>query len=50
MKIILKCVSQGTINNNLALVQIMVWCRLGDKPLSEPMMAQLNVRHLASMS
>ena len=40
-------------NNNIpALVQIMSWCPWGDKPLSEPMMAQLtdvNMRHSASM-
>ena len=29
------------INNIPALVQIMAWCRLGDKPLSEPMMVSL---------
>ena len=34
----LKFVPKGTINNNPALVQIMAWRRLGDKPLSEPMM------------
>ena len=34
----LKCVPEGRINNMPALVQIMAWRRLGDKPLSEPMM------------
>ena len=29
------------INNIPALVQIMAWCRSGDKPLSEPMMVRL---------
>ena len=29
------------INSIPALVQIMAWCRLGDKPLSEPMMVRL---------
>ena len=29
------------INNKPALVQIMAWCRPGDKPLSEPMMVSL---------
>ena len=37
----LKFVPKGPINNILALVQIMAWCRLGDKPLSEPMMVKL---------
>ena len=34
----LKFVPKGPINNIPALVQIMAWCRPGDKPLSEPMM------------
>ena len=29
------------MNNIQALVQIMAWCRPGDKPLSEPMMVSL---------
>ena len=41
IKISLKFVPKGSINNNPALVQIMAWCRLGDKPLSEPMMVSL---------
>ena len=32
----MKFVPKGPINNNPALVQIMAWRRLGDKPLSEP--------------
>ena len=36
----LKYVRKGPIYNNPALVQIMVWRRIGDKSLSEPMMAQ----------
>ena len=32
MKIPLKFVPQGSINNSLALVQIMAWCRSGNKP------------------
>ena len=35
----LKFVPYGTINNMPALVQIMSWQRLGNKPLSEPMTA-----------
>ena len=42
MKISLKFVAQGPINNIPALVQVMAWHRSGDKPLSEPMMACLN--------
>ena len=41
IKISLKFVPKGPINNIPALVQIMVWRRLGDKPLSEPMMVRL---------
>ena len=37
----LKFVPNGSINNIPALVQIMAWCRWGDKPLSEPMMVIL---------
>ena len=38
IKISLKLVAKGPINNIPALVQIMAWCRPGDKPLSEPML------------
>ena len=41
IKISLKFVPKGSINNNTALVQIMAWRRSGDKPLSEPMMVSL---------
>ena len=41
LTISLKFVPKGPINNIPALVQIMAWRRLGDKPLSEPMMVSL---------
>ena len=41
IKISLKFVPKGQINNKPALVQIMAWCRLGDKSLSEPKMVSL---------
>ena len=41
IKIALKFVPKGPINNIPALVQIMVWRRPGDKPLSEPMVVSL---------
>ena len=41
IKISLKFVPKGSINNIPALVQIMAWRRPGDKPLSEPMMFSL---------
>ena len=41
LKISLKFVPKGPINNIPAMVQIMAWRRPGDKPLSEPMMVSL---------
>ena len=41
VSISLKFVPKGQINNIPALVQIMAWCRPGDKPLSESMMFSL---------
>ena len=41
IKISLKFVSKGPINNIPALVQIMAWRRPGDKPLSETILASL---------
>ena len=41
IKFSLKFVPKGPINNIPALVQIMAWRRLGDKPLSEPVMTSL---------
>ena len=41
MKVSLKFVPKGRINNIPALVPIMAWRRPGDKPLSEPMMVSL---------
>ena len=41
INISLKFVPNGRINNTPALVQVMAWRRLGDKPLSEPMMVGL---------
>ena len=41
IKISLKFVPRGPINNIPSLVQIMAWRRPGDKPLSAPMMVRL---------
>ena len=41
IKISLKSVPNGPNNNNSALVKIMAWRRIGDKPLSEPMWTRL---------
>ena len=40
-KISLKFVSEVSINNIPAMIQIMAWCRLGNKPLPDPMMISL---------
>ena len=53
IKISLKFVPKGPINNIPALVQIMAWRRPGAKPLSEPMMASFTdayMRHSVPMS
>ena len=44
IKISLKFVSNGQINNNPVLVEVMAWRRAGDMPLSEPMMFSLLTR------
>ena len=41
IKISLKCVAKVRINNIPAVVLIMAWRWIGDKPLSEPMMVNL---------
>ena len=48
MMISLKFVPKGPINNIPALVQIMAWCRPGDKPLSEPMVISFPTRICAT--
>ena len=40
IQISLKFVPMSPIDNKPALVQVMDWCRTGDKPLPEPMLAQ----------
>ena len=53
VKIALMFVPKGPIKNIPALVQVIAWRRPGNKPLSEPMMAQFTdayVHHSASMS
>ena len=51
IRISMKFISKGPINNIQALVQIMAWRRPSAKPLSEPMMVNLttHMRHSASM-
>ena len=50
IKIELKFVPRGPINNIPALVQIMGWRRPGDKPLFEPMMVSLLTDIYASIN
>ena len=40
IEISLKCVPNSPIDNNPALILIMAWRRLGNKPLSEPMLTR----------
>ena len=40
IKISLKFVPKGPIDNNPALVQIMAWHQIGNKPLSEPLLTR----------
>ena len=42
IQISLKFVPKGPIDNKVALVQVMAWCRTGDKPLPEPMLTQFS--------
>ena len=46
----LKFVSKGPINNIPALVQIMAWCRPGDKSLSEPIIVSLSTHIFVTRS
>ena len=52
IKISLKCVPRVLIDNNPALVYIMTWRRIGDKPFSEPMLiyfTDVYMRHKGEM-
>ena len=53
IQIALKFVPRSLIENKTALVQVMAWCRAGDKPLPETMLAQFPdsyMRHLREIS
>ena len=49
IKISLKFIPKGPINNIPPLVQIMAWHRPGDKPLSEPMIIILLMHTVMSL-
>ena len=40
IKIALKSVRKGSVDGKRSLVQVMAWCRIGNKPLPEPMVTQ----------
>ena len=40
IQISLKFVLRSPVDNKPALVQVMAWCKTGDKPLLEPMLTQ----------
>ena len=48
IRVSLKFVPHGLIDNKSALVQVMAWRRTGDKPLPEPVLTQFTdacIRH-----
>ena len=42
IKISLKFVPKSSVDNNQALVLIMAWCWIGDKPFSEPVLTRFS--------
>ena len=53
IKISQNFIPKGPIDNNLALVQIMAWRRIGDKPIFEPLLTQFTdayMQHQGEMS
>ena len=46
IRISLKSVPRSPIDNKLALVQIIAWRRVGDKPLPEPMLTQFTAAYM----
>ena len=45
-RISLKFVPSSAIDNKPALVQVVAWCRTGDKPLHEPMLTHIIDAHM----
>ena len=45
----LKFVPKGSIDNNLALVKIVAWLRIGDKPVSAPMLTRFTYRQVSNI-
>ena len=46
IQILLKFVPKDPIDNNPALVQIMAWRQIGNKPLSEPMLTWFTDKYM----
>ena len=46
IKFSLKFGLKGLVDNDPALVYIMAWPRIGDKPLSQPMLTQFIVAYM----
>ena len=49
VKISLNLVRKGPNDNNPALVQVMAWHRIGNKPLSEPMLAWITSTYIPGL-
>ena len=49
-KISLNFAPEVPIDNMATIVKAMTWCRAGDKPLHEPMMAFAQTRHQVSIN
>ena len=41
IRMTLKLIPEGLINNSSAMVQVMAWCHAGDNPLPEPMLTKI---------
>ena len=41
IQISLRFAFRSSIDNKPALVQVMAWCQIGDKPLSEPILTRI---------
>ena len=52
IRISLNVVPKRPIDNKTTMVQVMAWCRTGDKPLSKPMLTlsiEAYIRHYEKM-
>ena len=49
MKFYIKFIPKSPIDINAALVKIIAWRQIGDKPLSEPMLTQFTDTHMVAI-